>query len=88
MLRHTISFKLRYPKDSSEEKTFLSAARKLASIPGVHHFECLLQTSKKNSFDYGLSMEFDSRKSYDDYNQHSDHQAFVQTYWVRDVKEF
>jgi len=57
MIRHTVVFKLKYPRNSPEEQSFLTAAKNLASIPGVQNFECLKQISKKNNFDFGLSME-------------------------------
>lgn len=88
MIRHTVVFKLNHPKDSPEEKEFLNAIMKLSSIPGVHKFECLRQIGKKNNFDYGLSMEFDSKKDYDDYSQHPDHNSFVKTYWIKEVRDF
>jgi heme-degrading monooxygenase HmoA len=88
MLRHTVVFKLKHPKDSPEEKVFLAEIRKLSSIPGVKKFECLRQVSKKTNFDYGLSMEFDSHKAYDDYSNHPSHNAFVQKYWVTYVADF
>jgi hypothetical protein len=47
MIRHSVIFKLKYPKNSPEELDFLNAAKKLANIPGVENFECLRQTSKK-----------------------------------------
>ena len=88
MIRHTVVFKLKYSKGSPEESEFLNAAGKLSSIPGVHHFECLRQTSKKNGFEYGISMEFDTKEAYEDYNQHPDHLDFVKTFWMRDVADF
>lgn len=88
MIRHTVVFRLKYSHDSPEELTFLSAAAKLSSIPGVQQFECLRQTSKKNNFDFGISMEFDSTQTYEDYNQHPDHISFVETFWIRDVADF
>jgi hypothetical protein len=33
-------------------------------------------------------MEFETSKAYEDYNQHPDHIAFVQTFWVNEVKDF
>src|SRR6478752_6738607 len=88
MVHHTVVFKLKHPVGSSQAKAFLDAALELSAIPGVRHFECLLQTSKKNNFDYGISMEFDTKKAYDDYSKHPDHVAFVQTFWLRDVADF
>jgi len=88
LIRHTVVFKLIHPKDSPEEKVFLDAIRKLSAIPGVQKFELLKQTSKKNNFDYGLSMEFGSPKAYEDYNQNPSHIAFVQTYWIKEVSDF
>jgi heme-degrading monooxygenase HmoA len=88
MIRHTVVFKLIHPKDSPEEKVFLDAIKKLSTIPGVEKFELFKQTSKKNNYDYGLSMEFETAKAYEDYNQHPDHITFVQTYWIKEVKDF
>lgn len=88
MIRHTVVFKLKYPKDSPEEKLFINAAMKLASIPGVQRFECLRQTSRKNNFDYGLSMEFNTPEAYEEYNKHPDHVAFVQVFWIKGVEDF
>ncbi len=87
-VRHTVVFSLRYPKGSAEEKTFLEAARKLSSIPGVLNFECLREVSSKNNYDFGLSMEFESLKAYEAYQKYPDHDVFVKTYWMRDVKDF
>lgn len=88
MIRHTVVFKLKFPKGSPEEREFLEAAARLCSIPGVLNFESLRQVSPKSDFDYGLSMEFDSQKHYETYNHHPDHSRFVQTYWARSVESF
>lgn len=88
MIRHTVVFKLKYSKGSPEESEFLNAAGKLSSIPGVHYFECLLQIRKNNNFEYGISMEFDTKEAYEAYNQHPDHTDFVKTFWMRDVADF
>jgi Stress responsive A/B Barrel Domain len=79
-IRHTVAFKLNVQKDAPEELAFLYAAKKLAAIPGVEHFECLLQVSKKNTFDFGLSMEFANQDLYDKYSEHADHIAFIEKY--------
>jgi hypothetical protein len=88
MIRHSVIFKLKYPKNSREEQEFLHAAIKLADIPGVQNFECLKQTSKKNNFDFGLSMEFANQKLYDEYTNHPDHAQFIQKYWLKYVEDF
>lgn len=88
MIQHSVIFKLKHPKGSPEEKTFLEAALKLSAIRGVLKFECRRQTSKKNNFDYGISMEFDTQKAYDEYSNHPDHVAFVQLFWMKYVADF
>lgn len=88
MIRHTVAFKLKFPKGSSEEHEFLNASEKLATIPVVHNFETFRETSKKNDFDYFFYMEFESEKDYDAYNVHSDHVEFVEKYWVKYVDKF
>ena len=88
MIRHTVVFKLKHHKDSKEEATFLDAASKLAYIPGVKSFECLRQISKKNDFDFGILMEFDSIHDYDNYSNHPDHLNFVYNIWLKEVESF
>lgn len=88
MIRHTVAFKLVHPKNSPEEKSFLDAISKLSAIPGIEKFELLRQISKKNNFDYGLSMEFATGIAYDNYNQHPEHVAFVRNIWIPEVIDF
>jgi hypothetical protein len=77
-----------HPNDSAGEKVFLNAIKKLSAIPGVQKFELLKQTSSKNNYDFGLSMEFETTEAYEGYNQHPDHIAFVQTFWIKEVRDF
>ncbi len=88
MIRHTVTFKLKHPTGSPAELDFLQAARTLAAISTVRNFECLRQTSKKNHFNFGLSMEFSSMEDYQTYNSHPDHVKFVQTRWIPEVVDF
>jgi len=88
MIRHTVTFKLKPALDSAEISDFFSAAKKLANIPGVQLFECLKQVSKKNAFEYGLSMEFATEALYVQYSNHPDHIAFVQQYWLENIEDF
>jgi hypothetical protein len=88
MIRHTVAFRLKHAPASEAELDFLSAACALAFIEGVQKFECLRQTSRKNSFTFGLSMEFEDEAAYACYNDHPDHVAFVQGRWIPEVAEF
>ena len=88
MIRHTVVFKLKHPEGSQLELDFLHASQKLADIPVVRNFECLRQISKKNNYDFGLSMEFASPEDYQAYNAHPDHVKYVQTRWVPEVTDF
>jgi hypothetical protein len=88
MIRHTVAFTLKHPKGSPQEKAFISDAKVLAAIPGVARFEQLRQTSPKNEFDFGFSMEFADNEGYAAYNDHPDHVAFVRDRWVPEVAAF
>ncbi len=88
MIRHTVAFKLKHQPNSDAECNFLSAGMRLSDIPGVKNFECLRQTSPKNSFTFGFSMEFNSQADYQAYNNHPEHTAFVQNRWIPEVEDF
>lgn len=88
MIRHTVVFKLVHERGSAAEQNFLNIANQLQTIPGVEKFECLRQVSAKNTFTFGLSMEFKSQVEYDGYNNHDLHQAFVNDVWIPQVEDF
>lgn len=88
MIRHTVAFRLKHPAGSAAERDFLHAACELAKIEGVQKFECLRQTSVKNGFAFGLSMEFADAGAYAFYSEHPEHTAFVQQRWIPEVEEF
>ena len=88
MIRHTVAFRLRHAAGSAEEAAFLREARGLAAIPGVQKFEQLRQVSPKNGFRHGFSMEFADHATYDGYNVHPFHVAFVRDRWVPEVEDF
>jgi len=88
MIRHTVAFRLHHVPGSAEEADFLAAARALADIPGVTAFEQLRQTSPKNDFAFGFSMEFADQAAYDTYNDHPIHVAFVRDRWKAEVSDF
>ena len=88
MIRHTVAFHLKHPAGSAAETKFLHDALALAAIPGVKHFERLRQTSPKNNFKFGFSMEFADQAAYDAYNVHPAHVAFVRDRWIPEVADF
>jgi hypothetical protein len=88
MITHSVFFKLNHAKGSEAETLFLTKAAALASIPGVQNFQILEETSPKNHFDFGLSMNFSNQAAYEGYNHHPDHVAFVQNVWLNEVADF
>ena len=87
-IRHTVAFTLGHSEGSAEERDFLDAAARLASVPGVEIFELLAQVSPKNGYRFGISMEFADRAAYERYNEHPDHVRFVQERWLSEVTDF
>ena len=88
MIRHTVVFKLKHAPNSEEEKRFLDATLELEQIPGVTRFERLRQTSTKNPYAFGLSMEFSDQEAYQGYCDHPLHTRFVQEWWIPQVTDF
>ncbi len=88
MIRHTVVFTLRHEPGSAQEREFLDEAKNLAAIPGVEKFEQLRQTSPKNDYRFGFSMEFAGQAAYSGYNDHPVHVAFVRDRWVPEVESF
>ena len=89
MIRHTVVFTLKHAPGSLQEKAFLRDAKvALEHIPGVTKFEQLKQTSKKNDYRFGFSMEFADAAAYEAYNTHPKHAAFVRDRWVPEVATF
>jgi hypothetical protein len=87
-IRHTVVFTPRHEAGSQAEADFLAAAARLAEIPGVEKFEILRETSPKNAYRFGISMEFADGKAYVSYNEHPDHVRFVQERWLVEVADF
>ncbi len=87
-IRHTVTFTLAHPAGSERESDFLEAAERLAGIPGVEAFELLAEISPKNTYGFGISMEFADRAAYEQYNAHPDHVRFVQERWLAEVTDF
>ncbi len=88
MIRHTVVFRLKHPRGSAEEISFLRAGMALADIPGVEKFEQLRQVSPKNDYHFGYSMEFADRSAYKGYDEHPVHVAYVRDRWIPEVEAF
>lgn len=85
MIQHTVVFRLNTGADADH---FFARTRTLAAIGGVKYFEILRQVGHKNDFTHGLSMWFDDQSTYDSYNDHPDHLAFVNDVWLPNVADF
>jgi hypothetical protein len=87
-IRHTVVLTPRHEAGSPAEADFLAAAARLQSIEGVEEFEILRETSPKNGYRYGISMEFAGADAYEAYNEHPDHIRFVNERWIPEVADF
>ena len=88
MIRHAALFKLTHAAGSAQEASFLAALADLAAIPGVGQFEIVREISPKNDFAFAVSMIFTDAATYEAYNQHPAHVAFVQGRWIPEVASF
>ncbi len=88
MITHLVFFKFKPVVDAEGVQNFFVAAKKLSVIPGVENFESLKQTSKKNNYEFGLSMEFASNDLHQQYNKHPMHVQFIDKNWVPSIAEF
>jgi heme-degrading monooxygenase HmoA len=87
-IRHSVVFTPTHAPNSEAEADFLAAAARLENIPGVESFEILRETSTKNAYRFGISMEFADQAAYASYNEHPDHVRFVQERWLPEVADF
>lgn len=89
MIIHSVIFTLKHDLNSEQAHTFLSDGKTLlSSIPSVKNFQVFKQTSVKNNYQYGFSMEFASQADYDAYNNHPTHEAFVNNRWNVEIEDF
>lgn len=88
MIEHTVTFSLKHPPDSEEERDFLAAAARLAAIPGVCDFAIRRQVSGKHPHAFGITMRFASQGDYDAYSADPIHSAFVEARWLKEVESF
>ncbi len=88
-IQHGVIFTLKHERGSEAAEKFLSDGRRiLTGISVVQHFQVFDQVSKKNDYEYGFTMVFDSMEDYQEYNDHPDHVAFVEERWMKEVERF
>jgi hypothetical protein len=84
-----VMFCLKHDRNSRQEKEFISDSKEiLSSVPLVRDFRACRQTSPKNDFDFGFTMEFENKDSYEEYNKHPSHVDYVNNRWLQEVDRF
>ncbi len=87
-IRHAGIFNFKATVSESQKHAFFVALEALEEINGVEKLDVSRQTSSKNKFKYGFSMEFASNEIYQAYSIHPQHDAFVQDYFIPLVEDF
>jgi hypothetical protein len=87
-IRHAGIFNFKATVSESQKHAFFVALKALEEINGVEKLDVSRQTSSKNKFKYGFSMEFASNEIYQAYSNHPQHDAFVQDYFIPLVEDF
>jgi hypothetical protein len=88
-IQHMVIFDLKHERGSAAEAGFLADGKAiLTRIPVVHDFRVLDQVSPKNDYNFGFSMVFANKADYETYNNHPDHQSFVENRWKKEVARF
>ncbi len=87
---HSVIFNLKHEKGSREEKLFFEKSRNvLENTPYAKDFKVFFEVSKKNDYDYGFSMTFDSEEEYDLYSfEYEPHREYVNAVWLKEVTDF
>jgi hypothetical protein len=87
-IRHAGIFNFKPTVSESQKHEFFVALKALEDINGVEKMEVSRQTSTKNKFKYGFSMEFASTEIYQAYSIHPQHDAFVKDFFIPLVEDF
>jgi hypothetical protein len=87
-LRHAGIFNFKPTVSESQKHEFFVALKALEEIDGVQKMEVSRQTSSKNKFKYGFSMEFVNNEVYQAYSIHPQHDAFVKEFFIPFVEDF
>ena len=87
-IRHAGIFNFKATVSESQKHEFFIALKALEEISGVEKMEVSRQTSTKNKFKYGFSMEFASNEIYRAYSIHPQHDDFVKDFFIPLVEDF
>ena len=87
-IRHAGIFNFKPTVSESQKHEFFVALKALEDINGVEKMEVSRQTSTKNKFKYGFSMEFASNEIYQAYSIHPQHEAFLKDFFIPLVEDF
>jgi len=87
-IRHAGIFNFKPTVSESQKHEFFVALKALEEIEGVEKMEVSRQTSAKNKFKYGFSMEFASNEIYQTYSVHPQHDAFVKEFFIPLIEDF
>jgi hypothetical protein len=87
-IRHAGIFNFKPTVSESQKHAFFVALKALEEINGVEKMEVSRQTSTKNKFKYGFSMEFASNEIYQAYSIHPQHDTFVKDFFIPLVEDF
>ncbi len=87
-IRHAGIFNFKPTVSESQKHEFFVALKALEDINGVEKMEVSRQTSTKNKFKYGFSMEIASNEIYQAYSIHPQHDAFVKDFFIPLVEDF
>jgi hypothetical protein len=88
-VRHMVIFTLNHPEGSQLVEDFLKESQSiLSSISTVNQFLSFKQTSIKCDYDYGFSMDFNTKEDYEYYLNHPSHLDYVKNRWLPNVGEF
>ena len=88
MIRHVVVFTFKNDTTELEKTTFFEDSKKLTAVDGVKKFEILKQSSPKNKFEQGFSMEFDNDDLLQAYIISPINRDFVQRQWLKYVDDY
>ena len=87
-IHHNAFFKLKDSLSAADKELFFKEINRLSAIEGVIDFKVVKETSPKNHFEYGATMQFKDQEAYDAYNSNPQHVKFVNEIWLKMVEDF